>query len=51
MTKLNKIGFWVMIVSLISMLVVLLGFGDKVGYTICHIPLLIGLFMYTNKKL
>lgn len=46
MTRKNKIGFWLMIISLISMLVILLGFGDKVGYAICHIPLLIGLYLY-----
>jgi len=46
MTRKNKIGFWLMIASLISMLVILHGFGDKVGYAVCHIPLLIGLFLY-----
>ena len=46
MTSKNKIGFVLMMVSLLTMLVALLGYGDNKMFAICYIPLSIGLYLY-----
>ena len=49
-SKINKktLGFWVMITSLVSMLLLLLVFKDKQLFAIMYLPFVIGLLMYRH---
>jgi hypothetical protein len=44
--KKKTIGFWIMIISLVSMLLLLMVFKDKQLFAIMYLPFVIGLLMY-----
>ena len=46
--KKRSIGFWIMIISLISMLVALLVIDNKQVFALSYIPLVIGLMFYRH---
>ena len=50
MSKLNHIGYSIMMVSLGAMLGILTNPNDVKLFVVWYIPLIIGLFMYKSKK-